>query len=165
MTVRSLGSLSVAQVSVGVGLVLPMLSLYQKNLITKLVDIQASLQVSLGFGLPDPAQLLAKITALAGDIDDILNKLPTASFIVQADLTTQIAANIAETAAIAALVAQLTAALSSVGVSAYRYDGPERSLPGELGAYLSSSEQCHALVLVARDPAAWAALSTVIYTG
>ena len=51
------------------------------------------------------------------------------------------------------------------GIEAFAYEGPVEALPGELGeAVGGDSQAAHALVLLVRSPAAWAALSALVRT-
>lgn len=168
MTVKSLGSISVGSISLGTAMVMPIIAGYSASLNAKLVDVSAVLALSAGITPVDPVKygqmLITQAEAWIKQIPDMLKKLPAASVSMKADLLKQQATIVAQIALIGTVLGKIQAALSSGGIEAYSFSGDVSRLPSELAPYLNQGNG-HAVVFVARDPAAWAALSTVLYTG
>lgn len=167
MSVKSLGSLSVASISLGTAMVMPIITAYNASLTAKLADVTAVLALSAGITPVDPIKygqmLITQAKAWIEQIPEMLKKLPAASVSVKVDLGKQEAAIGAQIAVIGKLLDQLRGALTAGGIEAYSFDGDVTKLPTELAPYLRPGNG-NAVVLVARDPAAWAALSTVLRT-
>lgn len=169
MTVKSLGSLPVGSISLGTAAVLPVVTGYSASLNAKLANVTMVLSLSAGITPVDPVKygemLVAQAKAWVEQIPDMLTKLPAASVTVKADLLKQETEITAQIALIGATLGKLQAALSTGGVEAYAFEGRAGDIGAELSRFVTGAGQANALVLVARDPAAWAALSTVLYTG
>lgn len=167
MAIKSLGSLSVGSISLGTAMVMPIITGYNASLTAKLADVTAVIALSAGITPVDPLKygqmLITQAKAWIEQIPDMLTKLPTASASIKVDLGKQETAIGVQIAAIGALLDQLRGALTAGGIEAYSFEGDVTKLPTELAPYLRPGNG-NAVVLVARDPAAWAALSTVIRT-
>lgn len=147
-----------------------------------LATFNASLQVSLGAALPD---LQAKLAGLGNILAAITVAPPDLTGTINAALQTvaQLQGAISgptvtlEAAAIAALIAELTATLGSLTaaaaleipsatLSAYVYSGPTAQLGAELQGAVDATlpgapGQTFALILATTSSAAWAAASGV----
>lgn len=165
MSMRVLGTFTVGGLSVGIDTLLPMLQLYVGWLRGQSVSLSGNIDVSAGIDLPNPLELAEQLTALIKSIPQMLFEFPAASASIGAEFSLELAGIEAELLAIELPLSRIQASLSAGGIEAYAYDGPANALGAEVGRYVTGLENAQALVLVARDPAAWAALSTVLMTG
>lgn len=164
MTVRALGELSLTAA-------VPLLAAFN-----------ASLQVAIGFGIPE---LTAKLDGLGGILAAITVAPPDLAGTIDAAIETVASLQLAiggptvtlEAAAIVALIAELNvqlelltaaAALSipSANLSAYVYEGPTGQLGAEVQAVINGDlpgapAHTYALILATTSSAAWASAGLV----
>lgn len=167
MAVRSLGSLTIGRICIGLSTSVALLVPYLSGLQGEVASVGATLKVAMGLQIPDALALAKRLQALILSLPSILAELTkvSASGGLTAQLSARLAALNAQVTAVQVPLGTLQAALSSGGVEAFVYEGPSSSFGGEIGSHVGGSETAHVLVLVAREPTAWKALSSIFYTG
>ncbi len=117
----------------------------------------------IGVGLPDPEVILEAGGAIEIDFDDLF---------VSVDFDAQLALIQGRIAVIAALVAELSAQLSTTGLTVWTYSGTAEGLGAAFAQEVLNGigagepgDPTYGLVVAAASPVAWAAWGNIFYTG
>lgn len=168
MTVRNLGAMTVGGINVAASLAVPQLLALIGAELGAVGEISARIALSVSPPtLPDPGTFAANLglAVAAYNPATILAALSASVPSLEADL----AVRLARVQAAQALLAQLQAAISAPGLRAYRFDGAASALGSELGTAVSGdvpgSQSVSAVLIVAPDAAAMAALGITLATG
>jgi hypothetical protein len=179
MAVTHLGSKTVGAINIGVTLALPALAAALADLLARLAALTAQFtaNVALLASLPDPTELAAAIAAAAaaavGTITDIITNIPGPIASAQVSLGAELGLLNGIRIALEDVVNTLKAAVSAGGVHAFSVDTTNTAVAGELAAALTGglpgggvpTARVRGVLLLTEDPAAFAALSTVLLTG
>lgn len=184
MTTTALGSLSVAQLSLGVSLTMPQLTLrlgelnaLYAELTAKIASIQAQLDIIANVTIPTPVSLTAGLNAALSAVAQIAVQFPSATVNIGASLQADIDATIVLAASIqvkidilVALIADLNLSLGGSGISAYSYSGRADQMGPELASVLAGglpggggpAQSIQGLVLACAAPSEWTKLGFVL---
>lgn len=178
MTVTYLGSRSVAGVNLALATSLPALNAYVASLLAARSDLQARIETyaSLSVTLADPASIAAQLAAALGTLAGTLTSiaagaLPTVSA-ASAGAAADLAALGVTISGVRAIVDTLTAAASAGGIHGFAVDSTAGTVGSELALLVSSglpggggpAARVQGVAFLTEDPAAHAALSTVLRT-